>query len=74
MSELCVLSVCDEDIAEYMGDEVLKALEDEGLVDAVLTRARKFMWNCIDCSDWFSDCIADAVREQINLDELWKEE
>ena len=76
MSELCVISVCDEDIVEHMGDEVLKALEEKGLVDAVLHRARRFMWDCLDCTmcDWFGDCISDAVKEHIDLDEIWEED
>ena len=62
MRELVVYTVNEEDIAIYMGTSGLNALKEENLVDAALHEARELMWISNDATDWFGDCVAEAVR------------
>lgn len=67
--ELVVLSVMEEDIEEYADEYELEKLREKGLVGAAMQKAREYMWNAIDTSDFFSDCINEAIGNVINWSE-----
>ena len=68
---LNVLSIGPEDLDEQLSPEARRAIAENSLDLAVLERARKYMWNSMDCSDTFSRDIceaADAVLREQHID------
>ena len=73
--ELVVLSVSGCDIEELFGSDVLEAVEETGLLDAVITRAGRYMCDYIDCGDWFTDFLHDAIEDVTGIDPYgWEEQ
>ena len=63
--ELVVLTVTAEDVELYADEMEMEELSGNGLVDAVMLQAREYMWHSIDDSDFFGDCIRDAIADVI---------
>lgn len=63
--ELVVLSIFEEDIEQHADELELEELKEKGLIGAAMEKAREYMWDAIDSSDFFSDCINEAIGNVI---------
>ena len=58
--ELVIATLCDEDVSEQVDDAVLEYIEDNGLMDAVVSYATKWM------RGWYDDSSGDAVWSAVD--------